>query len=241
MNFTGSSKNLGTCSIASASAYPMNFSPYFSITYNKTPAGWNSYNLVGIKDWVLRTGTICARIPVVANSVCALSTDWINLTGYQNEDKKYLSWQIQGNDFDSYTLQESSNGTDFIDIATFNNQETTRNYSITKSSSHYFRIRVDKTSGNSAFSNVILISDRFFEPSVTVFPNPSSSSGSGNIISNFEINTVEIYDRTGRLVLSDQTNKSNEYPKTAGLPDGLYSIRIIGDQVSKVISWVVLP
>jgi hypothetical protein len=243
INFNGNGVNIGACS---GSSFPQNYSPYFSFpqSYDSyTMNNWGDNMLPSAINWVIRTGTICARVPVVASSTCALDISYVNLFAYRKGSTDQLNWQFNGLNVNSYSLQRSSDGIIFNDLVSFDvDQKDITSYSTSNTGfpSAYYRIKVIDQNNKESYSRIQYVSGNEASLYSSLFPNPSQG-GEAKIVSNFSMNAIEIIDRSGKQVLSFDLEGVNEYQLSSNLAQGVYFVRITGVDITKVISWVVLP
>lgn len=106
----------------------------------------------------------------------------------------------------------------------------------------YYRIRQTDDDGSYIFSRVILLHNNRRDNQFSIFPNPA-----GNYISisapYSELTrsiTIELYDASGRKLISQSMNASTAFVNTERLPNGTYLLKLLHDDETTVKKVVIL-
>jgi Raf kinase inhibitor-like YbhB/YbcL family protein len=155
---------------------------------------------------------------------------------YNGKVKCKWTTATESADAESFTVQRSIDGNNFISVGTIpctGNTNTIHEYNFTdsnnKSSSSYYRIRQTDRNGRFTHSYVVFVKCSSAAPWLTVSPNPSSDK----FVINF--NTAEnknvqivVYDAAGKLVYKYQNEQATATISIlANKPPGVYMLKAI--------------
>ncbi len=91
----------------------------------------------------------------------------------------------------------------------------------------YYRIRETDIDGTYIFSNIVLVRTKATDPGFVIYPNPAKDylqvSLPGTINGQYQ---VELFDITGRLLLSKESANNTEEINTSALQDGTYLLKL---------------
>jgi len=95
----------------------------------------------------------------------------------------------------------------------------------------YYRIRQVDNDGSYVYSRIVLLHNKPTQASLVVLPNPANAYL--QIATSLFINgptTIELYDASGRLVLSKRMTSSTEEINTSQLPVGTYLLKLLQNE-----------
>ena len=91
----------------------------------------------------------------------------------------------------------------------------------------YYRIKQVDKDGSYVYSRIVLLRNKLNETGYVVFPNPANNILQLSSPYNVSRNTIiELYDATGRRLLTKKMNASTEEINTSLLPAGAYLLKI---------------
>ena len=100
------------------------------------------------------------------------------------------------------------------------------------SGSLQYRLRQVDFDGQFAYSSILTISERKEIGTVTVYPQPAANGLNISLSENFSGGQLELYDSSGKLVMSQTINQLTERLETSKLPGGIYLLRVVGENQS---------
>ncbi len=140
---------------------------------------------------------------------------------------------------EKFEIEFSSNGTAWTTLGTVNITSAARagyqfDHLQIPQGNLYYRIKEIDNDGLYIYSRIVLLHNKTNEPGFVVFPNPVNNilqisapyNSSGKT-------TIELFDATGRKLISKQMVNGTEEINTAALPDGSYILKLThNDDVS---------
>jgi hypothetical protein len=175
---------------------------------------------------------------IAADIVCPLPIELISFTGQKTSSANVLNWStISEKDNDYFVLERSTNGKDFIAIATIEgNGTSTSGHSYQfidnnpPSENVYYRLKQVDFNGTYHFSNVIVIEASKTED-VFIYPNPNNGSFNISFMNAGQSYILDITDLTGRQVYHGIGETTGSMELDEFVP-GLYIVKAtINDQV----------
>lgn len=136
-----------------------------------------------------------------------------------------------------YVIQKSENGRLFTDIATINGTLLPVNtYSYkdlsTKKGSFFYRIKVVEISGNTFYSEIVLIKNEN-EFGFSIYPNPAVNEFKITLPGKFLPANIEIINAQGIIVYKQKTNQAT-CNINKSLSKGVYAVKVTGSNNSTV-------
>ncbi len=153
----------------------------------------------------------------------------------QKVNFRWATASEKNNDF--FTIERSMNGVDYepvIYVKGAGNSSSTLHYTASDidppAGTAYYRLKQTDYDGTSEYSNVFVAENLVERKSLTLSPNPSKDIISINYpCTNAGISIVNIFDSTGKMVLTEKVDCSNEArPKIsiANLHKGIYALTL---------------
>lgn len=158
-----------------------------------------------------------------------------------NSDNEYnVSWTWNEESLIKVELQKSENGIDFSTIqkVELNPASTSTKKVTVLKSKEYYRLKGTFNNGNSAFSNVLILSSTANANHIYIYPNPSN--GIVNVSSMKNIKHVRITDIRGSQIAFANPNSTNYSVNLDFVPNGIYFIEIINDKDELVKEKIIL-
>ncbi len=160
-----------------------------------------------------------------------LATHFKNVKAVQDKTGVTISWEtLNESGTKSYSIERSSNATEFASIATVPAKGGTENkYSYTDQHPlqgiAYYRIKENALNGTATYSNTLKV---IFESNiVSLYPNPAKSTLTITGLNKLYTATIRITDIHGREILQQKTNNSSELTLTIrSLAQGSYFVLI---------------
>lgn len=133
----------------------------------------------------------------------------------------------------TYTLQHSTNGTDFRDIyhaapVPALNRRYDYLFDEPTNGNNYYRLKLTETNGSESWSSVVLIhqNDRG-ENTISVYPNPVRAGNKSIIESPYPISQIDVLDSRGQMIYQTKNVQDKRFTLLhQDLPAGTYFIRI---------------
>ena len=213
---------------------------YFRVVAAEKPIFTANNNFIGA-DYA-SANNVCLNYSVSdaisADVLCALPIKLISFNGVKNGSVNTLTWSTAMEENNSYfTLQRSSDGKNFISIATIKGQGNSNivtNYSYNDnmplSGVNYYRLQQTDFNGTSTYSTIIAIDDANTgtsnSPSVVVYPNPNNGTFDVSILNPGQSYTLEVIDVQGRQVYYNTGSNAAEAIKVSQLSQGLYIVKV---------------
>ena len=148
-----------------------------------------------------------------------------------------LSWKVSDeSDVRSYVLEHSSDGRNFVTLATYNSDGISE-YSKTDlqpfAGINYYRVRVENLNGSVEYSETRVV--RFDGKGIiTIFPNPASHIVNIQLPENWQSKqvSIDVISRLGQVVVSKQLNQASQVESIdiSKYPAGIYTIRLRNNQ-----------
>ena len=200
----------------------------------------------GIFDWRFSSATTCDRTPATITNICPLPVELLQFTArYIGPKTVSLDWSTASElNNDYFTLQRSSDGIHFIDLAEVDGAGTSNtvnhyNYIDAQALSgiSYYRVMQTDWDGTYTFSKIVKIDDASLKTlSIILSPNPAVSGSSIFLdLMGTEAHTkiqVGIYDMLGRLMytstfISDASGSVHEdIGNLVSLSQGTYIVSV---------------
>ncbi|NVO01871.1 MAG: T9SS type A sorting domain-containing protein [Bacteroidetes bacterium] len=201
-----------------------------------------SYNATGlIGYWNFDNGTAndlcaCHNNGIIGTTV-VLPIELVGFNAKVNENQVDISWitasEINNNYF---TIERSANGKEFEKIGTVNGSGNSNNileYSFTDNNPiqgiSYYRLRQTDFDGKTTVSDLKSVNiDNENNQIVKVYPNPSNGNNVQISIKNDtdQISFLQIYDYSGKIILSSKIQGNTFIIPNNTLKTGLYSVKL---------------
>ncbi len=160
-----------------------------------------------------------------------LATHFKNVKAVQDKTGVTISWEtLNESGTKSYSIERSSNATEFASIATVPAKGGSENkYSYTDQHPlqgiAYYRIKENALNGTATYSNTLKI---IFESNkVSLYPNPAKNTLTITGLNKVYTATIRITDIHGREILQQKTNNNSELTLTIrALAQGSYFVLI---------------
>lgn len=171
-----------------------------------------------------QTGVPCDRIPVQAIYNCTLPLEWISFNKQIQNDFIILTWVVNENNTNSYTIQKS------VDMINWKNLNTIKSYGngLNEYSSSYMSenlntyFRIIKTNINNSISYSNIINSNNINSDIKIYPNPFKSNIKINIEK--EYFRYKIFDVNGKMLYNDINY--NKIIDANNLENGIYILSI---------------
>jgi len=216
--------------------YPMDYSPYFTITGTDTGSGYPA-----LHDWKV-TGGNCARMPVIAeiDPACpaVLPVELIQFSAQVNKDFVLLKWEtVNERNNAGFELERKENNAEFQRIAWVEagegeqNSYQAKDYEIRQGKTYQYRLKQIDLSGQFVYSEIETVKVDLQNSAVIVYPNPTRET----IFierNNEELrpSTLRIYSSTGRLFMERKISVEKTELNLSSLPSGIYFIEIFKEE-----------
>lgn len=171
------------------------------------------------------------------NPASPVPVDFISFDALNNNGSVKLRWKTADEiNVNKYVVEESLNGTLFIETKNINANNTsgTNLYSFTRpteiKNNTYFRIKIVNADGKIEYSNIILV--KLAAKQVTIYPNPVSNTL--NISGGKNTTSYRIMNAMGQVVLMENIIASSFSIDVADLQSGLYFIEIVSTDKTSV-------
>ncbi len=169
---------------------------------------------------------------VTSSDPVALPVVFESFTAQRQAADAQLQWTtgIPGS-LASFTVERSTDGTHFSNIATVPDQNNQDAYTYTDQNAPatrvYYRIQANELSGQTALSTIRALDAGNSIPSVQVYPNPVINGTFTLIIPGAELKTVSIFNSTGSIIQQSAFTDTAKDFSTAGWAKGSYLLRIV--------------
>lgn len=154
-----------------------------------------------------------------------------NAKKLSNSDNQYdVAWKWNEESLTKVELQKSENGIDFQTVETVvtNPSIATSKKVTVMNAKEYYKLKGTFNSGQSAYSNVIILSSSSNANQVFIYPNPSN--GVIHVSAMDNIRNVRILDVRGAQVASASPNSTNYSVNLDFLPKGMYFIEVVNNK-----------
>ncbi len=167
-------------------------------------------------------GTLPVRFISVAASITnktSATVKWVIATPTINAEKFEVEYSTDGRTWIQLTQMK------IINANQANYQFT---HQLIPAGNLYYRIRQVDNDGSWVYSRTVLLHNKINENDYVIFPNPARNyiQVAAPYYTNEKTN-IELYDATGRKLLSKQMAASTEEINTTHFPDGTYLLKII--------------
>jgi hypothetical protein len=228
-------------------------------------AGWNS----GVPQWQSRgngsttgtpsAGTITSSAAVSvfgpftlasAGGLNPLPIELLSFTAEPNGDVVDLNWATATElNNERFIVERSADANTFEEVLETpgaGNSGSTRSYSSVDDEPlvglSYYRLKQMDFDGTSTYSDVVAVyySPSLTESEVVLYPNPSAGELNVRLIGgSVEAMNVEVFDATGRLVLSERAGNSAHRIDASALLAGSYRVVVMdGDRSIGGATWI---
>ncbi len=160
-----------------------------------------------------------------------LATHFKNVKAVQDKTGVTISWEtLNESGTKSYSIERSSNATEFVNIATVPAKGGTENkYSYTDQHPlqgiAYYRIKENALNGTATYSNTLKVI--FESNTLALYPNPAKSTLTITGLNKLYTATIRITDIHGREILQQKITNSSELTLTLrALAQGSYFVLI---------------
>jgi Subtilase family/Secretion system C-terminal sorting domain len=191
------------------------------------------YQVNGFSEFWINGGGKSADHPLAAwlKSFTAVKA---GVTGVLN----WTSWQEVNTNY--FFVERSTDSISFVSIGTVPARphlDSTTDYTFTDkqlaNGNNYYRLVLVFSNGDSVFSPVRQLSYSVNNPVFSVSPNPTSDQLTVTTADN--CNDIQLFDVTGRLVLSKITTGLQQTISLETLPRGVYMLKVDTDSGTKVV------
>lgn len=189
----------------------------------------NTFSAVGLNELTLSTAN--GPLPVT----------WLSFTATKKESTSVLNWSTATEQNTSdFVVQHSTGGNDWKTLGTVRaagNATSRRDYSFIHqtpvSGYNYYRLIQRDQDGLFAYSKVVSAVMGAGDMVLKVFPNPVQEGKLTVLLK--EVMAVQLFDASGRQVLSQRLNAGLQTMNVAGLPAGVYYLKAGAEAVSVII------
>ena len=226
---------------------------YCGVGLSNAPGGGSISSTEECLTFVFRSDQLVTDDGWEANVVCAIVVP-VELTFFeaiaQGRNVK-LKWEAASEiNLDSYILERSTDGKDFVEIATIPSQGVSHGPSYTyddvelREQKYYYRLKQMDLSGDFDYSQKVSVQLTPDQNSrkYTLYPNPNN--GVFNIAgsNSYEELMLSIYDRTGRSIREIRKSVDGEIFQMdlSDLTQGVYTLRINSGSDVQIMSIVIL-
>lgn len=172
-----------------------------------------------------------------------LPVTWLDFYVIENQNDIELRWstatEINSNYFE---IQKSLDGSHWYEIGRIQGKGNTnqqQNYSYLDQSNKqnaYYRIKQFDVNGSYNYSKVIKFEQGNLNNYLKIYPNPWHKQTQSLHIETETITTIELYNVSGHLVLSLDSQKNTLTADDIDLPQGVYILKLIDNQNHKTIT-----
>ena len=175
-----------------------------------------------------------------AAASASLPLAFIAFTAGVAGDRVELDWQTEDElDTDYFTIERSTAGTEFTDLATLPAAGDARGYRLDYRYTDaaplpgvsYYRIKTTDYDGALTYSSTVSVGrETPAQAPFSLYPNPAPAGEDVRIVSGSALDDslgISLYEHTGRKVLTSPGGGGSSLP-TADLSAGTYFIRVVG-------------
>jgi hypothetical protein len=166
-----------------------------------------------------------------------LPVTWISFGAtVQNKNRVELKWEVLEYHAKAYNIEVSTNGKDWIDVASINaknNPEFFNAYSYSHINSlngkQYYRIRQVDLDGKTSYTEIVTATVQNDKQNITIFPNPATDEirlANYNSAGNVFYTNAQIFDLSGKMVKETVLRAGTASININKLPVGAYLIKI---------------
>lgn len=171
----------------------------------------------------------------------------INLTATADKQKVNLSWKIETDEnLQSVILEKSLNGTDFVQLTSFNPVQTYTSAQIYQGAAEddlvtdeqYYRLKIIKKDGSFVYSSIKQVTGNVTPGKLGLSPNPATNEVIISLPSGFNSGLLKlsITDITGQIVKEANVQATTSIKISTGVfAPGLYNIRLVNQIQQQVI------
>lgn len=189
------------------------------INWNATLSRWEvAFDVTGFSGFFVKT--VSWILPV----------QWLNVTARLNHQKQsVINWQVEEQSAITYEVEKSTDGINFISIASLNSKGNGKNdYSYLDTDpihrrTFYRILQTDNNGKKSKSENIYVNADKI--SSAMLYPNPAKEWITVNIKDDRLLNSgVQIYSLDGKLIKTILLRNTVQKINIKGLPAGLYQM-----------------
>lgn len=203
------------------------------VNISGTDVNASSYvEVTGVTNRTLNTLTL-------ASNIAPLPVNWLQFTAVKKDHAAVLTWVTSAEyGAQDYVVQHSSaGGWEMLGVVkAAGNSATPLRYSYTHAAPskghNYYRIMQRDRDGKQSYSGIATVWIGDNNPTVNVFPNPVQNHRFTVTIT--RQGEVNLFDATGRRVLSQNLKEGSHLLDVSGLQSGVYSLRT-GSEVLPLI------
>ena len=151
----------------------------------------------------------------------------VSLKGKTEKDKHILNWNIIADEpVDNMVLESSTNGTSFKTLTTLTPISQSYNYTTLVKQNIYYRLKVNSTTGQSVYSNVISLKSNSNSGKIFTVSTIIHSEVTINAAENYE---YKLTDMGGRIIQGGTGKSGINTININNNPNGIYLIQLISN------------
>jgi hypothetical protein len=173
-----------------------------------------------------------------------LPLTWLNVSAILNaRQQAQLSWQVQEQDVVSYTVDKSSDGTNFNMLATVAGQgDGLHTYGYTDPTpvvaTIAYRISQTDKAGKTSYSKIVRVENAGALQQLALYPNPASDHLFIGGLGSSGTWYATITDLSGKTLSTTQVSAGNNELIIAGYAAGVYLVKVSGNTGSAILKFV---
>ncbi len=184
-------------------------------------------------------------VTITPCGACSVPVELLAFSGKYKDGVNQLSWSTASEKDNAYfEIERSNTGTKFESIGKVQGAGTTvetQYYTFSdlnpSTTLNYYRLKQVDIDGTFEYSSIVSINIEDKDFNTKVFPSPTSNVL--NVEANQKVNTVEIIDLTGRVIMSELYKNLNSVQlNVAHLPTGTYFVSIKSDEAVNLLRFV---
>ncbi len=220
----------GTGLPATYTGTPANLDPNDAdIVWNNLLSRWEvSFDVTGFSGFFVKT--ISGILPL----------RWIQVSGTLNEkEQAIIRWKVQERNVADFTLQKSSNGSEWNDIGTAVSKGIgTNSYMQTDAQTlegtGYYRIRENELNGSYSYSSIVRLSNSV-APEMSLYPNPAQDVFTLSVDKGLLNTIATLTDSRGVVLKQIQINGMQTKIDIKSLPQGIYLLKTSNGDTRKLV------
>jgi hypothetical protein len=176
-------------------------------------------------------GGINENIPTPFNFT-SLPVNFLNVRATATNKGNAISWQVAApvSNALNFEPQYSADGIHWYRITTIPiSDQQKSNYSIehvySGEGNLYYRIKQTDIDGQFIYSKVVMVERKNFA-SFRLYPNPAKGTVNISIPGEYHSSSIQLFDATGRMLISEKMTGSQHALNTSYLPDGTYLLQV---------------
>jgi hypothetical protein len=210
----------------------------FQITANTASSG-NRFQLIIINQSALPVELISFTARRIEQTQ-DVALNWLT-ANEKNNASFVVERSFDGNAFEEIgTLKGAGNSNTVISYA-FNDEEAVKEANSKQADVLYYRLRQLDFSGEAQVSEVVSVSlhdaerDYLNKDALSLYPNPANTTVYVNMPNSRNIALLEIFDITGKRVLSIENHAPDKPIDLHGLKAGMYLVKVNRNETSKLV------